>query len=82
VNIYEFNNTTAIVTDTISIADGATAGWVDLVTNATGIGADTDLDPGDTLVFVITSNAVGDDFRLYGVRMLYRMGLETTGAGV
>ena len=80
--IYEFNNTTAILADTLSIADGATAGWVSLVTNPTGIGADADLDPADVLVFVITPDAAGDDFRLYGTRMTYRMGLETTGVGV
>ena len=82
VNIYEFNNTTAIITDTIVINDGAAAAWVNLIVLATGIGATTGLDPGDTLVFVLTPHDGGDDFRLYGTRMLYRMGLETTGAGV
>jgi len=82
VRIFEFNNTTPIIIDTIAIANGATAGWVNLVTLSTGIGADADIDPGDTLVFEITATTNDDDFNIYGVRIKYSMGLETTGDGL
>ena len=76
VRIFEFNNATPIVTDTIAITNGAAAGWVNLVTLSTGIGADTDIGPGDTLMFEMTSTADADDWDIYGVRMKYSIGLE------
>jgi len=76
VRIFEFNNATPIVTDTMAITNGTAAGWTNLVTLSTGIGADTDIGPGDTLVFELTATTDNDDFRIYGVRMKYAIGIE------
>jgi len=76
VRFFEYGNTTPILTDTIAITNGTARGWVNLVTNSTGIGADADLDAGDTLVIEITANTNADDFRIYGIRMKYAVGLE------
>jgi hypothetical protein len=78
VRLFEYGNTTAILTDTIAIADGAGRGWQSLVTNATGIGNDADIDGDDVLMVEITSTADADDFNLYGCRLTYRVGVEAT----
>ncbi len=73
---YEYGNTTAIITDTIVIANAAARGWNNLVTLSTGIGADADLDAGDVLIVTLSPATNADDFWLYGVRMKYAVGLE------
>jgi hypothetical protein len=78
VRLFEYGNTTAILTDTIVIANGAGRGWQSLVTNAAGIGNDADIDGDDVLMVEITSTADADDFNLYGCRLTYRVGVEAT----
>jgi len=79
VRIFEFNNTTPILSDTLLVANGAGAGWVNLVTNATGIGNDADVDADDNGYIVeVTATADTDDFRIYGARWKYRVGLQAT----
>ncbi len=78
---YEYDgaaNTTAIITDTIVIADSAGRGLKPLVTNAAGIGNEADLNGGDHIIVHITSTAAADDFNLYGFKLSYRVGLQPT----
>jgi len=74
VRVFEYGNTTPIYTDTLTIADGTARGWVTWDTNT--FGSDTDVGPGDTFVFEITGQDDNMDFNLYGVRCLYRLGIE------
>ena len=83
VNIYEFNNTTPILTDQFTVVDGAAAGWVDLVTNSTGFGNDSDIDADDILFITISPEygpplSVDHDANIYGCRIRYRPGIDTT----
>lgn len=82
VKIYEYDgdlgNTTAIVSDEIDMADDGTRKWVTFATLTTGIGGVTGLDQGDHLIIELSSVAAGDDFDLYGIRMIYRCGLAAT----
>lgn len=81
VSIYEFGSTTPIITDTFTAKYGMTAGWVDLDTNSTGIGNDSDIDADDILVVVVTAEVGGvarDQADIYGCRIRYRAGIEAT----
>lgn len=72
--IYEYGSNVAIVTDTITMANGAARAWQDLDTLATGIGALVDVS--DYLIIQITANADTDNFKLYGARVTYSVGVE------
>jgi len=76
VRIFQYGDTSAEVTDTLTVADSAARGWVTLDTLSTGIGALFDAD--DVLMVEVTSTAGGDDFDLYGVRLKYNVGIECT----
>ncbi len=79
VRLFEYGNTTAILTDTLAVPDTTARGWASLVTNSTGIGQDTDLTGDDTYLIVeLTSTADTDDFYLYGVRWNYDVGVVNT----
>jgi hypothetical protein len=78
VRIFEYGNTTPIITDTIIIADGAGRGFVGLTTLSTGIGADADISGDDSLLVELTCNADTDDFLIYGARLTYRVGIQST----
>jgi hypothetical protein len=83
INVYEFNNTTPIITDELTIKNGDTAAWTGLVTNSAGIGNETDLDADDILVITVspvtrTPYADGHYTNIYGCRIRYRPGIETT----
>lgn len=78
IRIFEKGNVSPILVDTLVVANGAGRAYVPLVTNATGIGNDTDIDGDDTLLIELTSTADADDFRIYGVRLTYRVGLQAT----
>jgi hypothetical protein len=77
VRVFEDANTTPVFSDTIVVANGAGRAWCPLVTLATGIGAcATTLDPGDHLIVEVTGAADADDFKIYGCRLKYRVGLQ------
>lgn len=79
VRIFEYGNTTEIVSDTLLIDDGDPRQWEPLVTLATGFGAVATLTADDSyLVVEITSNADGDDFWIYGAKLLYQTGIQAT----
>jgi len=78
IRVFEYGNTTPIVTDTLAIGNGDARQWELLVTLATGIGADADIGADDILMIEITSTAGGDDFDIYGIRLEYRVGIEAT----
>ena len=80
VRFFEYGNTTAIITDTIT--GPAARAWTNLDTLSTGIGADADLGPGDVLLIEMTAVAGTDDFRIWGVRMKFATGLERVGEEV
>lgn len=69
-------NTTAILTDTIVAADDGTRAFKPLVTNSAGIGNEADLKPGSVYIIELTGNAGADDFDIYGMKMVYRVGLQ------
>lgn len=77
VAIYEYGETTAIITDTISIVKAVVRGWVTLASASTGIGDDDDIDAGDTLLITLTPVTNDDNFYLYGCRVTYATGIET-----
>ena len=77
VRFFEYGNTTAIITDTLT--GPAARAWTNLDTLSTGIGADADLGPGDVLLIEMTANTGTDDFRIWGVRMKFVPGLERVG---
>lgn len=78
VRLFEYGNTTPILTDAITLADSAARAFTALDTASSGIGADSDID-GDDLLFVeMTCTADTDDFFLYGVRLTYRVGIGAT----
>jgi hypothetical protein len=79
--IYEYDgnaNTTAIVTDTIEFANDGTRQMLTLNTLSTGIGAAAELGNGDALLIVLSQDHTDDDFNLYGMKMVYRVGLQAT----
>lgn len=76
VRIFEYGNTTAIITDTIVLTDGAARAWNTLNTLSSGIGADADIAAGEFLIFELTPNANTDDFNIYGFRWQFSKGLE------
>ncbi|KKN73464.1 hypothetical protein LCGC14_0400390 [marine sediment metagenome] len=81
VRIFEYDgnaNTTPIITDTIVAADDGTRAFKSLVTNSAGIGNEADLGPGDVLIFELTGTAAADDYNIYGMKMVYRVGLQPT----
>lgn len=80
VRIFDYNDTTADITDTIVIANGAARGWVGLVTLSTGIGAQTCIEPEAVLMIEITQEGADDaeDVYIYGARLTYRTGTENT----
>ena len=79
VRIFEFNNTTPIVTDTLLITNGAGAAWCNLVTESTGFGDDSDIDGDDSGYYIeVTANTDNDDFNIYGARWRYRVALQAT----
>ena len=71
-------STTVIITDTITLLNGAARAFVTLDTLSTGIGADADIGPGDSLYFELTGNGANDDFNLYGFKWVYSIGLQAT----
>jgi len=78
VRIFEYGNTTPIVTDTVVVANGAARAWNGLVTLSTGIGAVANIDADDILLIEVTATADADDVNIYGARLKYRTGLEAT----
>ena len=78
INIYEFGNTTPILTDTYVTVDGVAAGWVTMTTKSTGFGADTDLDADDTLIIKLDTVGDANDVDVYGFRLKYKTGLAAT----
>jgi len=74
VRFFEYGNTTAIYTDTITVVDTTPRGWATLDTNT--LGSDADIGPGDTLIVEVTGTTDDMDFYLYGVRCKYRMGIQ------
>jgi hypothetical protein len=79
VRVFEPANTTPIVTDTLTVTNGASAGWFTFDSASTGIGDDSDIDADDSyLIIELTANADADDFDLSFVRLTYAVGLETT----
>ena len=75
--IYEYGNNVPIVTDTLTVANGAARAWVTLDVLATGIGAL--VSAGQFYVMEITAVADTDDFNLYGVRVTYDVGFDNNG---
>ena len=78
-NLYEYDgaaNTTAIITDTLAVANDGARGLKSLVTNSAGIGNEADLKPGSVYIVVLDSVADADDYNIYGMKMLYRVGLQ------
>ncbi len=69
-------NTTAIITDTIVAADDGARAFKGLVTNSAGIGNEADLKPGSVYIIELTGVAAGDDYDIYGMKMVYRVGLQ------
>ena len=69
-------NTSAIITDTIVAADDGVRAFKGLVTNSAGIGNEADLKPGSVYIIELTGNAAADDFDIYGMKMVYRVGLQ------
>lgn len=80
VRIFEYGNTTAIITDTIVIADAASRAWSGLVTLSSGIGADADITAEDVLLIELTQEGADDleDVYVYGARLTYLTGIENT----
>ncbi len=79
--IYEYDgaaNTTAIVTDALTVTNNQTRAFYTLNTLSGGMGAVAELDQGDSLIFVVNGVAAADDFHLYGLRLVYRVGLQAT----
>ena len=77
--IYEYGNETPIVTDTLLLTDTDARQWYPLITLATGFGAVATLTGDDAyLTIVLTVDAAGDDFWIYGARLLYQTGLQAT----
>lgn len=79
IRIFEYDdaaNATAILTDTVVAANDGTRAWKSLVTNSTGIGNEADLNGEESLIIEITANADADDFNIYGIRLLYRVGIQ------
>ena len=79
--IYEYDgaaNTTAIVTDALVVTNNQTRAFYTLNTLSGGMGAVAELDQGDSLIFVVNGVAAADDFHLYGLRLVYRVGLQAT----
>ena len=69
-------NTTPIITDTIVAADDGVRAFKALVTNSAGIGNEADLKPGSVYIIELTGVADGDDYNIYGMKMVYRVGLQ------
>ena len=78
VRIFEYGNTTPIITDTIVVANGASRAWSGLVTLSTGIGADADIDADDLLLIEITATSDDDNVNVYGARLTYKVGVQAT----
>jgi len=78
VRVFEYGNTTPIITDTVVVANGAGRAWNGLVTLSTGIGADADIDADDILLVEFTINTDNDDVNVYGARLQYKVGLQAT----
>lgn len=79
IRIFEYDDTgnaVAIITDTVVAANDATRAWKSLVTNSAGIGNEADLNGEESLIIEITANADADDFNIYGIRLLYRVGVQ------
>ncbi|MDP8224514.1 MAG: hypothetical protein P9L99_14230, partial [Candidatus Lernaella stagnicola] len=74
IRVFEYGNTTPIVTDTLTMANAAARGWVTLDTLATGIGALVSV--GEFLLIEVTINADTDDVKIYGARVTYSSGVE------
>ena len=72
--IYEYGSAVAIVTDSITLANDSGRAWVGLDTAATGIGDVVDV--GEFLVIEITATADTDQFKLYGARVTYLVGIQ------
>ena len=71
-------STAVIITDTIVLTAASARAWATLVALPSGIGADTDLAPGDSLYFELTGVTDNDDFNLYGFKWVYSIGLQAT----
>jgi hypothetical protein len=80
VRIFEYGNTTPIITDTIVITNGAGRAWNALQSLSTGIGADSDISADDTLYIEITQEGAdhAEDVYIYGFRVTYETGIENT----
>jgi hypothetical protein len=80
VRIFEYANTTPIITDTITITNGAGRAWSTLDTLSSGIGADSDISADDTLYIEITQEGAdnAEDVYIYGFRVTYETGIENT----
>lgn len=78
IRIFQYGDTTPIVTDAFTIVSGTARGWTAMDTASTGFGDDAELDPDDELVIEVTVNTDDDDVRVYGARIKYRVGIDGT----
>jgi hypothetical protein len=79
VNLYEYGNTSPILTDSILVAHGTARGWKGLVTKSAGFGDDADIDLDDSGYYVVlTLTGDTDDVNVFGARWKYRVGVGAT----
>lgn len=81
VRFFQYGDTTAYYTDTISITDAAGRDWVTLDSATTGIGDDGDISADDIVYVEITQEGAdhAEDVWIYGCRITYETGIENTG---
>ncbi len=76
--VYQYGDTSAEITDTITIANAAARAWVGLTTLSSGIGGVGTIDQGDVFLVSLSPGDATSDFDLWGVRLTYRVGIDNT----
>ncbi len=78
VDVFQYGDTTAEISDTITIANGGGRAWRGLTTLSSGIGGVATVDQGDVFLIRLSPGDGTSDFDIWGVRLTYRVGIDNT----
>ena len=78
VDVFQYGDLTAEISDVITIANASGRSWKGLTTLSSGIGAVANIDQGDVFLVRLSPADGTSDFDIWGVRLTYRVGIQNT----
>ncbi|KKL69137.1 hypothetical protein LCGC14_2117980, partial [marine sediment metagenome] len=78
VDVFQYGDLSAEISDVITIANASGRSWKGLTTLSSGIGAVANIDQGDVFLVRLSPANGTSDFDIWGVRLTYRVGIDNT----